>query len=405
MSHHFWACLLFIALGASVEAEPRDTALVDEVVEQVREHFFDPTFHGADLEALQSKARKEISSSTNWDEKAAVINRLLAGLSSSHTTFYSPECKGYFEIQGVFTAFGGGRGKGPRYDGIGLETLETPLGCFISALWAGHPARKAGLQEGDRIVSVDGKPYHEIFSFRGKTTVVVRVQPDVEADSAHDVEVPVVSIDSAEAFEQSLRDSAEVFLMGGKRLGYVHVWSYAGERYQEALQETLCHGPLKNCDAAVIDLREGWGGAQAAYLNLFNRRVPRVEMVDRDGHRFPVDSQWRRPAALLVNERSRSGKEIITYGFKANGLGPVVGTRTAGACLGGRPYRLKQGGILYLAVADVTVDGKRLEGAGVEPDIKVERPIPYCHGSDPQKEAALRALLRSWPVAARPTSK
>ena len=53
-------------------------------------------------------------------------------------------------------------------------------------------------------------------------------------------------------------------------IGYVHVWSYASDAYQEALEQLLGEGALKDADALVLDLREGWGGAVPDYLDLFN---------------------------------------------------------------------------------------------------------------------------------------
>lgn len=386
-------------LGNPVPAHPRDTELVDEVVEKIREHFFDPGFQGADLARLHQEARQRIVDCQTWEERSAVVNRLLAGLKTSHTTFFSPESKGYYEIQGIFSTLprSGHQPQESGYEGIGMETLTTPEGRFISALWAGHPAERAGLNVGDRILSVDGQPYQEILSFQGRSSVTVKLQRTRQSDSIQEISVPVVTIDPAEAFEKALRDSAQVIRLEGKSIGYVHVWSYAGERYQEALQEVLCQGELRDCQGVVIDLRDGWGGAQPSYLNLFNPKVPRVELVDRKGRVSTLETQWRKPAGLLINGGSRSGKELVTFGFKNSGLGPVVGTRTAGACVGGRMFRLGFGGILYLAVADVRVEGLRLEGVGVEPTLRVERPIPFCQGADPQKEAALRAVREMIP--------
>jgi len=383
-------------IPAPLRAHPRDVALVDEVVDKIRENFFDPAFQGADLSELHRQARKEILDCQSWEEKSAVIQHLLAGLKTSHTTFFSPESKGYYEIQGIFSTLNG-RPQESGYDGVGMETLTTPEGRFVSALWAGHPAAEAGLKVGDRIVSVDGQPYQEILSFQGRSSVTFKVQRTPQNDSVTEISVPVIAIDAAEAFEKALRESAQVVTLEGRSIGYVHIWSYAGERYHEALQELLCQGPLRECQGVVIDLRDGWGGAQPSYLNLFNSRVPRVELVDRRGRVSSLETQWRKPVGLLVNGGSRSGKELVTFGFKSSGLGPVVGTRTAGACVGGRMFRLTQGGILYLAVADVRVEGQRLEGVGVEPTQKVERPIPYCQGADPQKEAALRAVREMVP--------
>ncbi|MBM4093851.1 MAG: peptidase S41, partial [Planctomycetes bacterium] len=112
----------------------------------------------------------------------------------------------------------------------------------------------------------------------------------------------------------------------------------------------------------------------------------------RDGRRIVLDQQWRKPVALVINERSRSGKEAFAHGFKNLGIGPVVGCRTAGAVVSGSLRFLPDSTVLYLAVGDVEVDGARLEGVGVEPTRVVERPIPFSQGRDPQLEAALGEL-------------
>lgn len=385
--HKSMLFVLSLTLVSALGAQPADTVLVDEVADHIRQHFYDPKLAGADLGALQGDARRQIASARRWEEKAAVLNRMLGALRTSHTAFYSPESRAYYEIQGIFSP-----DDAPAYDGIGAETALLPEGLFVRAAWAGHPARKAGLRPGDRILAVDGERYHEIHSFRGKKRVTMRVQRTADPASVHEITVEVVSIRSPAAFEKALRESAEVHQVRGKKIGYVHVWSYAGEHYQEALEDVVLRGPLKDCDALVLDIRDGWGGAKPNYLNLFNREVPRFAYIGRDGVTSPVESQWRKPVALLVNEGSRSGKEILAQGFKTYNLGPVVGARTAGACVGGRPFKLKSGGILYLAVANVTVDEQVIEGIGVEPDVTVAQPLPYSQGSDPQKARALQVI-------------
>jgi hypothetical protein len=60
----------------------------------------------------------------------------------------------------------------------------------------------------------------------------------------------------------------------------------------------------------------------------------------------------------------------------------------------GRPFVLQDGSLLMLAVSDVLVDGERLEGVGVDPDIVVPRELPYSAGRDPQLEAALDEAAR-----------
>jgi carboxyl-terminal processing protease len=190
------------------------------------------------------------------------------------------------------------------------------------------------------------------------------------------------------AMEQSIR----LIEAGGRRVGYVHAWSYAGEAFHELLQGEVAFGALKDADALVLDLRGGWGGASPTYLNLFNPRVPALTQVGRDGQANTFDFQWRKPVALLVDGGSRSGKEVLAYGFKKYGLGPVVGAKTAGAVVGGRPFLIRGGMLLYLAVADTRVDGERLEGRGIVPDVEVPFSLPYAEGRDPQLDAAVRLL-------------
>jgi carboxyl-terminal processing protease len=74
---------------------------------------------------------------------------------------------------------------------------------------------------------------------------------------------------------------------------------------------------------------------------------------------------------LLINGGTRSGKETIAYGAKKHRLARLVGERTAGAALFGVPFCLSDGSHLLLAQSDGRVDGERLEGVGVAPDIEV----------------------------------
>jgi carboxyl-terminal processing protease len=43
----------------------------------------------------------------------------------------------------------------------------------------------------------------------------------------------------------------------------------------------------------------------------------------------------------------------------------------------------------------VRVEGERLEGQGVVPDVEVPFPLPYAAGRDPQLEAALEKLVQA----------
>ena len=99
--------------------------------------------------------------------------------------------------------------------------------------------------------------------------------------------------------------------------------------------------------------------------------------------------KWRKPVAMLVNGGTRSGKEILAYGFKKYQLGEVIGSRTEGAVLAATAF---SGGLLLLAVEDVRVDGERLEGVGVVPTIEVRADPASVGLSDPQLDRAIAVL-------------
>ena len=94
---------------------------------------------------------------------------------------------------------------------------------------------------------------------------------------------------------------------------------------------------------------------------------------------------------MLINGGTRSGKEVLAYGFKKYGLGQVIGTRTEGAVLAATAFLIGRD-LLLLAVEDVLVDGERLEGVGVAPTIEVQPGPPSLNGDDPQLNRALAVL-------------
>ncbi len=115
---------------------------------------------------------------------------------------------------------------------------------------------------------------------------------------------------------------------------------------------------------------------------------------DRGGDWRPVSFKWRRPVGLLVDGGNRSGKEVVAAGFRRYAIGPVIGAHTSGAVLAAHAFLLSDDSLLYLAVADVTVDGERLEGAGVEPDTVAPFDFRYSSGDDPQLARGLAVMAQ-----------
>ncbi len=378
--------------------------VLDEVASFVDQHFFKQDFDGGEWAKKVAIARVLAVECKTHDEFSEIVNDLLATLKTSHTHYFSRQNPRRYQLLGVFDQLVPPEDEEQfLYDGVGIYTRKKDNSVFVSAVFDGLPADKAGIQFGDRIIDVDGRPFHPIDSFRGKAHVTFKFSRRVkEKNVEHQFIVPVETLDGRTMFETALKASQKVIDINGKKIGYVHVWSYAGSKYQDALKSAILWGDLSKCDSLVLDLREGWGGADVNYLNLFREPIVTVRSISRENDEGSYSGVWGKPVALITNAGSTSGKELFTFGFKKLKLGKVFGEKTAGAVVAGRAFLLSNQDVLYLAVRDVFVDGVRLEGHGVAPDFPVSRPLPPTRlskpgprsESDPQLDAAIKYLGR-----------
>jgi carboxyl-terminal processing protease len=377
----------------------------DEIWTIVRDRFYDPKLHGLDWPAMRQRYRPQAQSARSGEDMAVAVNAMLAELGASHTHYYTREDPAYYQLADIFSyalrhrgldrVFANGE---VSYPGIGAFTQVDDQGrAFITGVIEGAPAHQAGVLLGDEILSADGQPFRPVESFRGKVGAVVALSiRRTPAGAPTAIGVTPADLHPNDMFLNGLKASARVVAAGNNaRIGYVHVWSYASRRYQSALEDLIANGPLRDADALVWDLRDGWGGALPQYLDLFNPRAPTMQVTDRNGETGMVDVKWRKPVAMLINGGTRSGKEVLAYGFKEYRLGELIGVPTEGAVLAATAFLIGDQGLLLLAVEDVRVDGERLEGVGVTPTIEVAFDPRYAAGADPQLDRAVQVLSRS----------
>jgi carboxyl-terminal processing protease len=301
----------------------------------VRDRFYDPHLHGLDWSAVRDRYRADAAQAKSDEQLAAVINSMLSELNASHTRFYTQDEPEFYQLAGIFA--GALRRRGLQrifpdgditYPGIGiLSRMNTEGRSVVTGVIDATPAKQAGLAVGDAIITADGTPFRPVQSFRGKVGEQVRLQL-LRASSDLQVWVTPIDVDPNKMFLDGMKASARILEANGRRVGYVHVWCYAGYAYQRALEDLLSEGPLKDADSLIWDLRDGWGGAVPEYLDLFNARAPTMQVFGRDGTGEFENVKWRKPVAMLVNGGTRSGKEVLAYGFKKYRLGEVIGTRT-----------------------------------------------------------------------------
>lgn len=406
-------CAMLLAVpGAAVRAETppsattaqssRAAAAFDDVWRIVRDRFYDPHLQGLDWSAVGQRYRALAAGAGDREARAVIINRMLRELGASHTQLFTASEPAYYQLADIFARplekqgfsriWPSGR---VTYPGIGVFTEADDQGrVFVIGVIPGAPAARGGLLVGDEIVTVDGGLFQPVAPFRGKVgervRLAIRRAPDGPLLT---LGVAPEELNPGEMFLKGLEYSARIITAAnGRRIGYVRVWSYASWRYQAALERLIGLGPLKDADALVWDLRDGWGGAEPDYLDLFNARAPTLTITGRDGEPQLRNARWRKPAAMLVNEGTRSGKEVLAYGFEKYDMGPVIGGRTEGAVLAATAFLISDDSLLLLAVDDVRVDGERLEGVGVKPTVRVPFDRRYAAGADPQLDRAVEIL-------------
>jgi len=249
------------------------------------------------------------------------------------------------------------------------------------------------LGPGDRILTANGQTFSPIESFAGRAGKPVKLEVQRSRGAAPiSVVVTPQSTRPHEELRQATADSWHILPHKGRRIAYIHMWSWATIEFQKVLLDSIIKSNTEGVDGFILDIRDGWGGAHLNYLGVFWRDVPLLERISREGKKGPFDTQIRKPAVLLVNEGTRSGKETIAYGAKKHRLARLVGERTAGAVVAGGPICLSDGSLLMLAQSEGRVDGVRLEGVGVSPDIEVPFDFRYAAGNDPQLTRALDVL-------------
>lgn len=384
-------------LCASARAEPLHDETFDAAWTLLAENFVDPGMKGLDWDAVKAELRPQAHSATDEPALARVLADLTGRLKTSHTDYLGPDdarlpilldvYRGNPALTDLIKRRYGDRG--PELVGIGIFTTEVDGKPFVDLVLSGSPAERAGLRVGDEIVAVDGKPFQSAASFiapagqsvelsvRRKTTAPVeRVRVLVERSGA------------LEALDGATRASVRVIERGDHKIAYVRFWSMARSIPEEIVQML----PLQDADALILDIRGIVGGGKPQLLDLLDVRNGRMCWRGRKSASC-APATFRGRTVLLTDHHTRSGAELLAYGFRKLAFGKIVGGRTAGAVSGGQLFPLPNNGALYIAVMALDVDGKVLEGTGVHPDIEVARPGPYASGQDNQLDEAVKAAL------------
>lgn len=313
------------------------------------------------------------------------VEAMIHEFGDSHFDFYTRADQGYYAMDNLEDP--PAAAKPPL---VGAWFRQAPEGVTVQMVLEGSSAAKAGLRAGDRVLSADGAPFGPITSFLGKEgkAVDLRIQ---RAAREFDVSVTPVDERVLDMFLDATRTSARLIESGGKKIGYIHLWTLASDSFRNALSSVV-QGRFASTDGFILDLRDGFGGRPESYADPFFR----PGNVIRWDYGTSVSTEYfgyDRPLAVLINGGSRSAKEMLSYILKSAHRATLIGSTTAGNVLGTSPMRINAWSYLEMPFVDVTVDGVRLEKNGVQPDIRVADGFDK-DGNDLVIERAVRFLTR-----------
>ncbi len=273
-----------------------------------------------------------------------------------------------------------------RFNGLGIEvSVKNGLLTVITPM-EGTPAAKAGIISGDQILRINGRSTEKlelqdaIDLLRGKpgqkiTLTVLRPATKQIKD---------YSLDRAEIKIESVRNSRllDPDLTGRFKIGYVRLVQF-NEPTAEELRKALDKLQKQGMQALVLDLRNNPGGLLNSAVDVCAQFLPpgtkvvstqgRAASQQRD-YATPSTEQERPrfPLAVLINQGSASGAEIVAGALKDLHRAVLVGETTFGKGSVQNVMQLPDGSALRFTTAKYYTPSRQvIQGNGVAPNIRV----------------------------------
>ena len=364
-----------------LEITPDATIVVTarEIARHITGHRMFRRLKRADLGQLEETLVDSVRKTQTRERAYEAMNSVIDGFNLSHTAVITPWVK-----DNLF-------GKGDHFHlGINIQKSAYADGerYFVRSMMFGSPVREAGLKDGDEIISVnniafENSPRRTLAGYEAHRNIhTIQVDRNEEVSIAYrrkaNAKARTLTISARKPLDAvtSLQGSIRVMDPEGEfPIGYLHLWNVMSGELPGLVQEAL-RKEFKEAKALAIDLR-GRGG--------------QVNVISRIAR---ILAREKRPIALLIDREARSAKEMLAYRLQKYRHITLIGETTAGAVLPARFIDLSGGAQLMLPVSlgDAVIRpftfGKRLEGQGATPDIKVPYPLPYRAGRDTILEAA-----------------
>jgi len=299
-----------------------------------------------------------------------VIYGALKGMLSSldpHSQFMDPDAYADLKID-----------REGKFGGLGIEiTVKDGLPTVVTPI-EDTPAWKAGLKANDKIVKIGDELTRDMTL--NEAVKKLRGKP---GDSVH---ISVLRESEKKVLEFTIvRDVIKIKDIKEARIledgiGYIRLVQF-GENTPKDLDNALERLSKEGMSALVLDLRNNPGGLLDSAVEVAQRFLEKDAMVVyTKGRKASQNMEFRSrfakpltgiPMAVLINEGSASGSEIVAGCLQDHRRAIIVGVKSFGKGLVQTVVPLSDGSAVSLTTSRYfTPNGKEIQGKGLEPDIQ-----------------------------------
>ena len=276
------------------------------------------------------------------------------------------------------------------FSGIGVEFIIRDDTIRIQNVISGGPAESAGVLAGDKIVSVDGKP------FVGKMVTEEEAKLRLKGPKGSKVTIGVMRYRQKKVHTFTIRrddietKSIAATYMIDQTTGYIRIKNFGEKTYYELLT-SLAQLSQEGFSNLIIDLRDNSGGLMKEAIRISNEFLPaNRSIVYTEGRKSPRQdyrsdgrgSYQKLPLVILINEGSASASEIFAGAMQDNDRATIIGRRSFGKGLVQQQIEFSDHSMIRLTIARYyTPSGRSIQK-------------PYTDGNDKNYEEDLLSRYR-----------
>ncbi len=273
-----------------------------------------------------------------------------------------------------------------RFNGLGIEvSMKNGLPTVVTAM-EDTPAATAGILSGDQILKINGASTERmdlqdainiLRGPAGRKVTLTLLRPSTK-------EIKDYTLERAEIKVRSVKGARllEAELTGPFRIGYIRLIQF-NEPTADELSNALDELQKEGMQALILDLRNNPGGLLNSAVDVCAQFLPpNTRVVSTQGrvasqqHDYSTSGAKKErpgfPIALLINEGSASGAEIVAGALKDLHRAVLVGETTFGKGSVQNVMQLPDGSAVRFTTAKYYTPSKQvIQENGVAPNIRV----------------------------------